>query len=76
MSEENKINNIIKNVIKKKIPLKQNLLRSGIDSLDLTTIFLSIEDHFNIKFKRSYYDKLRTIDDFVKYIKKNKKKSK
>tara|TARA_Y100000816_G_C25968719_1_gene505493 strand:- start:582 stop:809 length:228 start_codon:yes stop_codon:yes gene_type:complete len=75
MNELNKINNIIKKVIKKKIPSKKNLLQSGIDSLDLTTIFLSIEDNFGIKFKRSYYDKLRTIDDFVKYIKKNKKKS-
>jgi acyl carrier protein len=76
MSDEKKINNIIKKVIRKKISLKKNLLRSGIDSLDLTTIFLSIEDEFNIKFKRNYYDKLKTVDDFVKYIKKNKKKSK
>lgn len=73
MIEAKKINNIIQKVIKKKIPLKKNLLQSGIDSLDLTTIFLTIEDEFKIKFKRNYYDKLKTVDDFVKYIKKNKK---
>mgnify|MGYP001292416422 CR=1 FL=1 len=73
MIEVKKINNIIQKVIKKKIPLKKNLLQSGIDSLDLTTIFLTIEDEFKIKFKRNYYDKLKTVDDFVKYIKKNKK---
>ena len=73
MIEVKKINNIIFKVIKKKVPLKKNLLQSGIDSLDLTTIFLTIEDEFKIKFKRNYYDKLKTVDDFVKYIKKNKK---
>lgn len=72
---EKKINEIIKKIIKKKIPLNKNLLQSGIDSLDLTTIFLTIEDEFKIKFKRNYYDKLKTINDFVGYIQKNKKKT-
>ena len=74
MSEADRINNIVKRVIKKKIPFTKNFLQAGIDSLDLTTIFLSIEDEFKLKFKRSYYGKLRTINDFVKYIKKHKKK--
>ncbi len=74
MKEIEKINNIVRKVIKRKIPSTKNFLQAGIDSLDLTTIFLSIEDQFKIKFKRSEYAKLKTIDDFVKYIKKHKKR--
>ena len=74
MTEVDKINKIVKKVIKRKISPKKNFLQAGIDSLDLTTIFLSIEEEFKIKFKRTEYSKLKTIDDFVKYIKKNKKR--
>ena len=55
MNEINKINNIVKKVIKKKISPKKNFLQAGIDSLDLTTIFLSIEEEFKIKFKKNTY---------------------
>ncbi len=73
MNEINKINNIVKKVIKKKISPKKNFLQAGIDSLDLTTIFLSIEEEFKIKFKKNTYGNLKTINDFVKHIQKNKK---
>ena len=44
-----------------KISLTKNLFKSGIDSLDLTTIFLTIEDQFKIKFKKNSYEKLNTL---------------
>ena len=43
MKEVDKINKIVKKVIKRKISPNKNFLQAGIDSLDLTTIFLTIE---------------------------------
>ena len=75
MNEIKIINQIIKKVTKKnlKISLTKNLFKSGIDSLDLTTIFLTIEDQFKIKFKKNSYEKLNTLKNLSTEIKKLKK---
>ena len=75
MTDNNKINAILKKITNKKnnFDPKKNLFSQGLDSLDLTTFLLSLEDKFKIKFKSDAYDKLNSIQDISNYLKKNKK---
>ena len=76
MSEIQKINKILKDVTNKKSRFnpKKNLFAQGLDSLDVTTFLLALEEKFSLKFKNDAYDKLTTINDMVNYIKKKSKK--
>ena len=76
MSNIDKINKILKEVTNKKIKLnpKKNLFKQGLDSLDVTSFLLALEEKFNLKFKSDAYDKLTNIKDIAAYIEKNKKK--
>ncbi len=75
MSNIIKINKILKEVTNKKIKFnpKKNLFSQGLDSLDVTTFLLAIEENFKIKLKSDAYDKLTSINEIDKYINKNKK---
>jgi len=75
MKDIEKINKILKEVTNKKTKFnpKKNLFLQDLDSLDVTSLLLAIEEKFNIKFKGDAYDKLTTIVDILNYIKKNKK---
>ncbi len=76
MNNLKKINDILKEVTqkKKKFNPKKNLFEQGLDSLDLTTLLITIEEKFDLSFKSNAYDKLASINDIMNYIKKNKKK--
>ena len=76
MSNIDKINKILKEVTNKKIKInpKKNLFKQGLDSLDVTSFLLALEEKFNLKFKSDAYDKLTNIKDIAAYIEKNKKK--
>ncbi len=52
------------NTIKDDLPL----VKQGVDSLDMFTIFLKIEENFNIKIPDKDTDRLKTINDIVDYI--------
>ena len=69
------INKILKEVTNKKNKFnpKKNLFSQGLDSLDVTTFLLAIEENFKIKLKSDSYDKLTSIAEIDKYINKNKK---
>ncbi len=75
MSNIDKINKILREVTNKKTKLnpKENLFKQGLDSLDVTTFFLALEEKFNLKLKSDAYDKLTNIKDIAAYIEKNKK---
>lgn len=75
MENIEKINKILKEVTNKKTKFnpKKNLFSQGLDSLDVTSFLLAIEEKFKMKFKNDAYDKLTTIVDILNYIKKNKK---
>jgi len=76
MSNIDKINKILRDVTNKKTKLNpnKNLFKQGLDSLDVTTFLLALEEKFNLKFKSDAYDKLTTIKDIAVYIEKNKRK--
>lgn len=73
MNDKEKIYQILKTINKKKtrIDFNKNLFSQGFDSLDVTTLLLAVEEKFNIKLKNDAYDKLSTINNILKYIKKN-----
>ncbi len=76
MSNIDKINKILREVTNKKTKFnpKENLFKQGLDSLDVTSFLLALEEGFNLKFKSDAYDKLTNIKDIAAYIEKNKKK--
>ena len=41
---------------------------AGIDSLDMSSVFLTIEEQFNITISNKDVEKLQTITDIVQYI--------
>jgi acyl carrier protein len=47
-----------------------NLTDQGIDSMDMFTIMLAIQDHYGIQIPDEDIENLRTIDDLAIYIKK------
>lgn len=75
MKDIKDITNILKKISKrKKISTKKNLFAQGLDSLDVTTFLLAIEERFKIKLKIDAYDKLTSIESLAKYLKKVKNK--
>lgn len=73
MNDKEKIYQILKTINKRKtrIDFNKNLFSQGFDSLDITTLLLAVEEKFNIKLKNDAYDKLSTINNILKYVKKN-----
>ena len=71
-----KINKILKDITNKKANFnpKKNLFEQGLDSLDVTSFLLALEEKFDLKFKSDAYENLTTINDIFNYIKKNKKR--
>ncbi len=41
-----------------------------IDSLDMLQIFVDVEEAFDMKFPEEEFDKLRTVNDIVAYLKR------
>ena len=75
MKDIKDITNILKKISKrKKISTKKNLFAQGLDSLDVTTFLLAVEEKFKIKLKSDAYDKLTSIESLAKYLKKVKSK--
>jgi len=70
---KNDIIKIVKKISRKNINPNKNIFQQGIDSIDFTTIILTIEEKYKMKFKRDSYDKLSSINDIVKYINNIKK---
>jgi acyl carrier protein len=70
---KNDIIKIVKKISRKNINPNKNIFQQGIDSIDFTTIILTIEEKYKMKFKSNSYDKLSSINDIVKYINNIKK---
>lgn len=48
-----------------------DLVEAGfIDSLDMLQIFVDVEEAFDMKFPEEEFDKLRTVNDIVAYLKR------
>ena len=47
------------------------LTEQGIDSLDMYTLFLSVEEKLGVAIPDDDIEKLNTIDDIVKYVVQN-----
>ena len=74
MKDIKDITNILKKISKrKKINTKKNLFAQGLDSLDVTTFLLAVEEKFKIKLKSDAYDKLTSIESFGQISKKSEK---
>ncbi len=50
-----------------------NLYEIGIDSLDIFTLYLKIEEHFDVKIPDDDVDDLNTINALALYIESNRK---
>jgi acyl carrier protein len=50
-----------------------NLTDQGIDSMDIFTIMLAVQDHYGIQIPDEDIESLRTIDDLAVYITKRQK---
>jgi len=45
-----------------------NLTDQGIDSMDIFTIMLAVQDHYGIQIPDQDIESLRTIDDLAEYV--------
>ncbi len=57
------------------VTLEANLMLDlGVDSIDLVDLGMSVEDVFEVElpFEDDELEKIRTVDDLVKYIEANK----
>lgn len=50
-----------------------NLTDQGIDSMDIFTIMLAVQDHYGIQIPDEDIESLRTIEDLAAYITKRQK---
>jgi len=62
----------VNKTLKKKLNPKRNIFQQDVDSIDFTTLLLSIEEKFNIKFKSSAFNNLTNLEDIYSHIKKKK----
>lgn len=63
---------LVNKILKKKLHPKKNIFQQGVDSIDFTTLLLSLEEKFNLKFKSGAYDKLTSLEDIYFYVNKKK----
>ena len=47
------------------------LMEYGLDSLDLSALFLSLEERFNVKVSDDDFDKLNTVNSIDAFLKQN-----
>lgn len=50
----------------------ESITEFGVDSLDKSSVFLEIEDHFGVEIPDTEIENLDTIDDILKFINENK----
>lgn len=62
----------VNKTLKKKLNPKRNIFQQDVDSIDFTTLLLSLEEKFNMKFKSNAFNNLNTLEDIYSYIKKKK----
>ena len=62
----------VNKTLKKKLNPKRNIFQQDVDSIDFTTLLLSLEEKFNMKFKSNAINNLHTLEDIYSYIKKKK----
>ena len=72
VSVENRVKEIIENLLKKNpemvrpnAHLKDDL---GADSLDMTELVMSLEDHFDIDIPDVDAEKFKTVKDVIQYV--------
>lgn len=58
-------------VDEKEIKMESSFKDIGVDSLGLFEIIVSLEDEFDIEISNEDAEKLRTVEDVVKYIHEN-----
>ena len=62
----------VNKTLKKKLNPKRNIFQQDVDSIDFTTLLLSLEEKFNMKFKSNAFNNLNTLENIYSYIKKKK----
>lgn len=63
------------NIKNKKIKIKNNqsLLNQNFDSLEFLKLIFKLEKKFKLTIKSKEYEKLHTVKNIVRYVKKNEK---
>ena len=73
MATIEEIKEIIKEEVKERVDIdaldaNASLDDAGVDSLDMSSVFMNIEDKYGIKIPDADIEKLRTVNDIVSYI--------
>lgn len=66
----NKFVLFVNKTLKKKLDPDKNIFQQDVDSIDFTTLLLSLEEKFKIKFKSSSYGSLTSLRKIYAYIQK------
>lgn len=69
----------VKKIIAEKLAVKQSKIKKetnlindlGADSLDIIELIMEFEKEFNISIPDKNAEKIKTVEDIVKYLKKN-----
>ena len=63
------------NIKNKKVKIKKNqsLLNQNFDSLEFLKLIFKLEKKFKLKIKSKEYEKLHTVENIIRYVKKNEK---
>tara|TARA_B100000242_G_C43020544_1_gene474879 strand:- start:1257 stop:1487 length:231 start_codon:yes stop_codon:yes gene_type:complete len=63
------------NIKNKKIKIKKNLslLNQNFDSLEFLKLIFKLEKKFKLTIKSKEYEKLNTVENIIRYVKKNEK---
>ena len=73
MATIEEIKEIIKEEVKERVDIDAldadaSLDGAGIDSLDMSSVFMNIEDKYGIKIPDADIEKLKTVNDIVSYV--------
>ena len=73
MATIEEIKEIIKEEVKERVDIDAldadaSLDDAGIDSLDMSSVFMNIEDKYGIKIPDADIEKLKTVNDIVSYV--------
>ena len=73
MATIEEIKEIIKEEVKERVDIDAldgaaSLDDAGVDSLDMSSAFMNIEDKYGIKIPDADIEKLRTVNDIVSYV--------
>tara|TARA_Y100001970_G_C13445178_1_gene467664 strand:+ start:25 stop:255 length:231 start_codon:yes stop_codon:yes gene_type:complete len=63
------------NIKNKRVKIKKNqsLLNQNFDSLEFLKLIFKLEKKFKLKIKSKEYEKLHTVENIIRYVKKNEK---